>query len=120
MKTKLFAALLAGLSLFSLIGCGGKKDDPPIDPDKTVTVNFYVDYNYASEGIIYHTCTVNLNAKITDIPTTPSVNMHADFPNFLGWSTFQLIDNVDDLWDFENDIVSTTYSSLSLYGIWTE
>lgn len=118
MKNKISSLLLVGFALLSLPGC--KKTPDPIDESKTITVNFYVDYNYAAEQIIYHTCDVYLNAKITDIPANPTENMFVDFPNFLGWSSQQLIDDVNDLWDFEVDIVDTTYSTLSTYGIWTE
>lgn len=117
MKYKFITALFAVLASISMVSCGGGKK---IDTSVTITVNFYIDYNYAAEEIIYHTCDVYLNAKITDIPSNPDQNIFADFPNFLGWSSYQLINDVDDLWDFEKDIVDTTYSTLSIYGIWVE
>lgn len=116
MKTKFFAFLSLVLLSLSLASCGGVK----VDKSKTITINFYVDYNYAAEGNIYHTCSVYLNAKITDVPENPTENIFNDFPNFIGWSTYQIINDTKDLWNFDKDIVQTTYSSLSLYGIWTE
>lgn len=117
MKNKFIKAILIGLATLTMIACrGGKK----IDTSVTITVNFYIDYNYAAESIIYHTCDVYLNAKITDKPSDPKENIFIDFPTFLGWSTYQLINDTDDLWDFQKNIVNTTSSTFSIYGIWVE
>lgn len=116
MNKKLLSFSLLGLSLISLMGCGQQK----VDPKKSVTVNFYIDFNYAAEKEVYHTTSVYLNDVISDVPANPSSNMFNEFPTFLGWSTYQIINDSGDLWNFAHDRVSTTYSVFSLYGIWSE
>ena len=110
--------LLAACSSSALAGCkkssGGDPDDPT---DGYVTVNFYLDYNKEAAGEIYETQKVKNGSKVTE-PTKPTEAPFPEFPNFLGWSEKEIIDNKSDLWNFSKNKIKTNYSEFSLFGIW--
>ncbi len=83
-----------------------------------VTVDFYVDYNTYTANVrdTYDTQIIKNGDKLTK-PATPEAPFK-DFPNFLGWSTFALIEDPDLLWDFDNDIVNIEDTELIIFGIW--
>ncbi len=83
-----------------------------------VTVDFYVDYNTYTANVrdTYDTQIIKNGDKLTK-PATPDAPFK-DFPNFLGWSTFALIEDPDLLWDFDNDIVNIEDTELIIFGIW--
>ena len=90
------------------------------DTTVDISVTFYVDYNDVTATGVFATQVVKNGDKITN-PGTPSEAPFEEFPNFLGWSAKEIIDDDADLWDFANDIVSVSIGNkLSIYGIWTE
>ena len=123
MKKLNFLSLLLAISFPFLIGSCKNKTDPPIinpvDPDLVVTVRFYVDYNHqSSTDDIYYSCQVENGSLITDKPADPQTSNYPEFPNFKGWSEKEIIDDYDDLWKFETDVMNSTMQVFRIYGIW--
>ena len=125
MFKKGLALLLLSASL--LVGCGGKKEEKLPGPDDVddkengeITVNFYADYNQKIAKNIYSTQKWDFGDKVVKIagPSTPN---DPAFPNFIGWSLKEVIDDKKDLYDFSKplteDIVDHT-NTLELFGIW--
>ena len=92
---------------------------PTINPDMNVTVRFYVDYNAITVSDIYATQTVKNFEKITK-PANPTVPPQDEFPNFMGWSTHEVVDDMKYLWDFDKDTVQSRSAVLNLFGVWVE
>ena len=86
--------------------------------EKKVTVNFYLDFNQLESKNIYYTTEVDNGGLITSLPPTPTVSNYPDFPVFKGWSKKEIIDDVNDLWDFSSDTVVANSGTLNLFGIW--
>lgn len=118
---KIYRLLLSSICVLSLLACQkNKPDEDDSNKDDIITINYYIDFNYASDGEIYYCSEVKRNSLISDIPEDPKTNMFKDFTHFIGWSKFQIIDNDDDLWDFKIDKVNPDFLELKLYGIWTD
>ena len=96
------------------------------DPDRNVTVYFFLDYNNVD---MYDESGTKLLAKfkwyqdrpLTDapLPEDPSAAADPAFPYFVGWSSHTIIDTKDDLWDLENDVIGTR-TFIFIYGIWSD
>lgn len=130
--------LLSVLSLGLLMGCTGnnnpsqsggnsgnesESDNPSSSSsepiiEKKVTVNFYLDYNHVSNDQIIFTTQVDNGGLISEKPTNPTEAPYPEFPVFKGWSKKEIIDDINDLWNFESDIVIANSGVFSLYGIW--
>ena len=124
--------LLSVLSLGLLMGCAGNNnpsqggsgsDDTSSSSsesiiEKKVTVNFYLDYNHVSKDQIIFTVEVDNGGLINEKPTNPTEAPYPEFPVFKGWSKKEIIDDINDLWNFESDIVIANSGVFSLYGIW--
>ena len=98
----------------------------PVDPEKNVTVYFFLDYN-----------NVDIEAEVGDkllakfkwyqdvplasapIPANPTKAADPAFPYFVGWSSHTIIDTKNDLWDMEKDVIGTR-SFIYIYGIWSD
>lgn len=118
MKSKLLLGLLPALLAFSVTGCSGDNGDEKKSeklPDNVV-VNFYIDFNQYDSGEVYATQTISQGGKVT-APATPTEAPFEMYPNFLGWSAKEIIDNKNDLWNFDTEITSKT-GTFSIYGIW--
>ena len=88
--------------------------------DKTVYVSFYADYNRVDlanplVGFMWYPDQL-IPAEL--IPDLTDIEAPAGYPEFAGWSTHTLIDDLDDLWDFAHDKVPVGVNSLDLFGIW--
>jgi len=120
MKKFQFLSLLFAMTFSFLMGsCKAKSDPPIIDPDLVVTVRFYIDYNHQSTtDDIYYSCQVENGSLITDKPADPQTPNYPEFPNFKGWSEKEIIDNYDDLWNFDTDLMNSTMLVFRIYGIW--
>lgn len=124
--------LLSVLSLGLLMGCTGNNnpsqggsgsDDTSSSSsesiiEKKVTVNFYLDYNHVSKDQIIFTVEVDNGGLISEKPANPTEAPYPEFPVFKGWSKKEIIDDINDLWNFESDIVIANSGVFSLYGIW--
>ena len=86
--------------------------------EKKVTVEFYADYNQVLAGNVYFTTQVDNGSLITEKPANPTESNYPEFPVFKGWSNKEIIDNLDELWNFELDIVVCNSGTFKLYGIW--
>lgn len=86
--------------------------------EKKVTVNFYLDFNQLEAKEIYYTTEVDNGGLITSLPPTPTVSNYPEFPVFKGWSKKEIIDDINDLWDFSKDTVVANSGTLNLFGIW--
>ena len=124
MKKKILLTLSTALiSVLALTACVKKNNDGGDDGDDdepTCLVKFYTSYNAYDEDqklTPYHQVEVKRGKKITDVPADP-VSEYPEFPVFKGWSEKEIIDNLDDLWDFDSDVVNTTKSTFNLFGIW--
>lgn len=120
MKRKFLALLMSGLTILSLGACAKEEEKPYVPPavPTKLFVAFYLDFTCHD---VYHSYTTTTDVLLTP-PDTPTNAMATDpaFPNFLGWSSHTIIDNEEDLWDFETDmILSGERTYLYLYGIWT-
>lgn len=117
MKSKLLLGLLPALLALSVTGCSGDEnnDDSQKLPENVV-VSFYIDYNQFDSGEAYATQTIAQGGKVT-APATPTEAPFEMYPNFLGWSAKEIIDNKNDLWNFDTEITSET-GTFSIYGIW--
>lgn len=96
-------------------------EDPDPGREKDLIIYYYVDYNnidtpYAYEnGFEWYT---GVPIGVDNIPTAPLVAPDPAFPNFAGWSNHTIIDDLDDLWDFANDVVPDGVYTYVFYGIW--
>ena len=124
--------LLASASLLSACsGCSNTNNDSNSEeevPDGKVKVTFYVDLNATNNpevtwrtqntGVPYSSVIIDQDTKVAK-PADPTTAPQAEFPVFLGWSHKETIDNKEDLWNFDTDIVSSSEGKyFSLYGIW--
>ena len=131
MKRVLFSLLV--LSSIALTGCieqGGSSSSGQSSQDSSqsssstsiverkVTVNFYLDYNQVLAGNVYFTTQVDNGSLITEKPANPTESNYPEFPVFKGWSNKEIIDNLDELWNFDVDIVIGNTGTFNLYGIW--
>ena len=88
--------------------------------DKTVYVCFYADYNRVDianplAGFMWYP---GVPLPVEEIPDMTNVEAPDGFTEFAGWSTHTIIDDLNDLWDFETDVASSDAISLDLFGIW--
>ena len=125
--------LLASASLLSACsGCSntnnGSSTTSEEVPDGKVKVTFYVDWNATNNpevtwrtqntGVPYSSVIIDQDTKVTK-PADPTTPPQAEFPVFLGWSKKETIDNKQDLWNFDTDVVSSSEGKyFSLFGIW--
>ena len=110
--------LLLSSFLFSC-SCHNNSEPNPIDPDLIVIVRFYIDYNHQNTTEdIYYSCQVQNGFLITAKPADPPQSYYPEFPNFKGWSEKEIIDNYNDLWNFDSDVMASTMQVLRMYGIW--
>ena len=131
MKRVLFSLLV--LSSIALTGCiepSGTSDSNQSSQttsqtssstsivERKVTVNFYLDYNQVLAGNVYFTTQVDNGSLITEKPANPTESNYPEFPVFKGWSNKEIIDNLDDLWNFDVDIVIGNSGTFNLFGIW--
>lgn len=94
----------------------GSSSEPIIE--KKVKVNFYLDYNHVSDDQIIFTTTVDNGGLIAEKPNNPTEAPYPEFPVFKGWSKKEIIDDISQLWNFENDVVIANSGVFSLFGIW--
>ena len=125
MKSKLIIGLLAS-TLILTTGCfkrnkgsGGSGGGDTSEDDGKIAVNFYLDYNQITAGVVYESYRVNNKTKLTK-PADPTEAPLPEFPVFKGWSQKEIIDNDKDLWNFDTDImeVKEGYRSFNMFGIW--
>lgn len=126
--------LLASASLLSVCGgCSNSNKDNSSGttseevPDGKVKVTFYVDWNATNspevtwrttnDGVVYQSVIIDQNTKVAK-PADPATPPQAEFPVFLGWSRKETIDNKQDLWNFDTDVVNVDGKYFSLFGIW--
>ena len=107
---------------------GGGGGDSSADDGK-ITVNFYIDFNTGNankEWTIggsdnapetYAVQRVENGSKVSK-PEDPKTPPFSEFPVFLGWSKKEVIDNKNDLWNFDTDTINTDTKTFSLYGCW--
>lgn len=88
--------------------------------DKTVYVCFYADYNRVdlSNPLVGFMWYPGELLPTDMIPDMSEIEGADGYTEFAGWSTHTLIDDLDDLWDFETDRVPNAVNSLDLFGIW--
>lgn len=88
--------------------------------DKTVYVCFYADYNRVdlSNPLVGFMWYPGELLPTDMIPDMSEVEGADGYTHFAGWSTHTLIDDLEDLWDFETDRVPNAVNSLDLFGIW--
>lgn len=101
-------------------GGGGGNDNPPVDDKADVKVSFYLDYNFVSKKETYSVVTVKNGSLVTE-PERPTTPPYEEFPTFLGWSKYQIIEDESGLWNFSKDkilVEDTTNPTFALYGIW--
>lgn len=99
----------------------------PVDPDKDVTLFFFIDYNNVD---INDETGTKLLASFdwysgrtlagAPVPANPSQYLDPAFPYFIGWSTHTIIDSATDLWKMETSTIPQNISFLFLYGIWSD
>ena len=86
--------------------------------EKKVTVNFYLDFNQLEAKNVYYSTEADNGGLISQGPPTPTASNYPEFPVFKGWSQKEIIDDVNDLWDFSKDVVVANSGTLNLFGIW--
>lgn len=119
-KVKLLALLTL---LLGVTSCGGKPSESETELteyDKTVYVCFYIDYNRVDiknplKDFMWYP---GVPLPIEEIPDMSGVESLDGFSEFVGWSAHTIIDDLEDLWDFETDVASNDAISLDLYGVW--
>ena len=116
MKRKLLLGLLPALLAMSVTGCSGGDDDTGEKLPENVVVTFYIDFTQQDGEEYYAVQTIKQGEKVV-APETPTQSQFKEFPVFLGWSEKEIIDNKQDLWNFDNTITSKT-GTFSIYGIW--
>lgn len=101
-----------------LAGCGNKNNTSN-SQDNLITVYFYIDFvKIDDDDGLFSTVQIKNKSKITD-PGTPNVAPYAEFPVFKGWSEHEIVDDLDQLWNFSKDVVNVTGTTkFRLYGIW--
>ncbi len=124
MKKLLLISLLATTSVLAMSGCFKKRGnsnsgDGDSEDDGKIAVNFYLDYNQITAGVVYDSYRIENKSKLTK-PADPTEAPLPEFPVFKGWSTKEIIDNDEDLWNFETDImeVKEGYRTFNMFGIW--
>lgn len=105
--------------------------EQPTQPgEDVVTVNFYVDYNFKLQGVVYATQYVKFGGYVTK-PADPTTPFHSDFTKFLGWSMKEIVDDwTADEFKFSNTTKqstvqitkanATTETPFDLFGIWAD
>ena len=108
-------------------GGSGGHESGELPEDKEVTIYCYLDYNHADEENPYLKAEWYEGVPFSkeDIGLTDPTNEQAsylEFAHFKGWSIHPIIDDLEDLWDFENDYKEKDERGyvLQLYGIWLE
>ena len=127
--------LLTLLTSLLFVGCNKKDnqtssidDEDSSDTSSTyygprdLYVAFFIDYNMASLDFDnpYYSYKTEQGMLLTR-PEDPTPEMASDptYPIFKGWSAHTVIDDDEDLWDFDHDVVGLGERSyLYLYGIW--
>lgn len=117
MKKTLLVSLLM-VSALMVVGCKNKKGNTSEDDGK-ITVNFYLDYNQITAGEIYYTYRIENNSKLTK-PADPTEGKYPEFTVFKGWSSKELIYNMDELWNFDTDVMNVKegYRTFNMFGQW--
>ena len=128
MKSKIIIGLLAS-TLILTTGCfkrnrnssggGGSGGGDTSEYDGKIGVSFYLDYNQITAGVVYETYRIENHKKLTK-PADPTEAPLPEFPVFKGWSQKEIIDNDDDLWDFDKDVMDVPegYRTFNMFGIW--
>ena len=99
-------------------GGGGGGDSGQTIPEGYVRVTFYIDFNQASSDEYYDRKDIAIGTTVAE-PTRPTEAPFPQFPNFVGWSTKEIIKDKDDLWNFSTTITPEEgANTFSLYGIW--
>jgi len=116
MKKILLVSLMA-MTAFMAVGC--KKSSSDSEDDGKIQVNYYLDYNQITAGEIYYSYRVENNSKLQE-PDRPTEGKFPEFPIFKGWSKKEVIDNMDELWNFSTDVmkVKEGIKTFNLFGIW--
>ena len=93
-------------------GGGGGEDD-------RIEIRYYLDYTFEDTEETYATLKIKNGSKIGQ-PNEPQSAPSKEFPIFVGWSKKPIIDDTEDLWNFDSDVVNITDGSktFSIYGIW--
>ncbi len=119
-KLLLSLFVLSSIGLAACIG-GGKKSDKSgsSEWDGKIEVIFYQDYNQIRIKEVYTSYRVENHTKLTK-PADPTESNYPEFPVFIGWSRKEIVDNTEDLWDFENDTldVKDNVKEFVLFGQW--
>ncbi len=122
MKTTTKVLTLLSL-LFSFSACqkteennNSSGDSKPVEETK-ITVKFYVDYTRTSEKDIYYTYETT-NGSLLTPPNENPEPIYPEFPVFKGWSHKEIIDDLEDIWDFSTDKIETTSKTFNMFGIW--
>ena len=89
-----------------------------VDPKLIVTVNFYIDCNAIVYDDVYYVVVVKNGDKLPK-PANPTTAPSSDYPNFKGWSTHEVVDDMKYLWNFEEDVVQSEETTMNMFGIWT-
>ena len=121
MKKVKYLALLT--LLLGVSACSPSKAEPEkelTEYDKTVYVCFYIDYNRVDitkplKDFMWYP---GVPLPMEEIPDMTGVESLDGFSEFVGWSSHTLIDDLEDLWDFETDVASSDAISLDLFGVW--
>lgn len=90
------------------------------EDDKTVYVSFYADYNRVDLanpllGFMWYPGEL---IPVEMVPDLSDVEAPSGYPEFAGWSTHTLIDDLNDLWDFSEDRIPHGIHSIDFFGIW--
>ena len=118
--------ILPLVTLFALTGCRRHHHDSYTEITGTdtvdikqdeVRVDFYLDYNQVDAKNIYVSYVIKKGTHVKE-PKKPTTPPMPEFPVFKGWSKKEIIDNYQDLWNFDRDVVDTLGNVFNLYGIW--
>ncbi len=120
MKNIVKAFVLTGLIL-AFASCQKKEnqDSSPSIPlyEDEVTVNFYPDFTSTLSTDIFYTVTLN-NGDLLPVPPGTPAQKFPELPVFKGWSDKEVIDDLNDLWDFKKDKLQSPTQIFNMYGIW--
>jgi len=93
------------------------------DPSKDLIIKFYLDYNHYDTDNPYYTVEWYLNRPFTKEEiglVDPTEVPEPFYPNFIGWSRYALVDELDYLWKFGTDVVTyqdATNNVFEMFGI---
>lgn len=116
-KLLLSLLVLSSIGMTACFGGGGNSGNG--DWDGKIEVTFYQDYNQIRIKEVYTSYRVKNHTKLKK-PDDPKESYYPDFPVFIGWSTKEIVDSKEDLWNFDKDKldVADNVKEFTLFGQW--